>query len=181
MKRETDPLCFAALVLAVLLLAACGSPASEAPATTTSPPPTAAPPTPPPPTDTPAPPTPTPEPPPPTPTAGPMLASSVEEVAGVRRKKPGRSVIRFNEDGTLDQARMLEDLDSDPFAVNEFSFESARLHITTIRVSGVPSCGDALGIYEVRILDDDRIELVAIEDECEARRKDTATTYEVVR
>jgi hypothetical protein len=182
------------LTLVVLLLAACSGARAEPTATPTSIPPTAtATPVPPTATATPVPPTATVTPVPPTatatatrPSATPTqvftLAASLEEIAGTTwRKTVGTSYIRFYEDGTFHQARALDTLDKSPFAICRFWFEGTQMFYTELSVSGVPSCGDAIGVCEVRLLEDGRFEIVSIEDSCGPRRRDTATMYEAVR
>jgi hypothetical protein len=109
------------------------------------------------------------------------LATSAEEIVGTWHKTIGAGYIRFYEDGAFHQARALDNLDSKPFAICEFRFEGTRMFTKEISVSGVPSCGDAIGIYEVRLLEDDKIQIASIEDKCSPRRSDTATVYEPVR
>lgn len=148
-------------MLITLLLVGCGAPAAPTPM-----PPTA---------------TPTVAPPTATPTPAVRLATSVEEIAGTWQKTTGAGYIRFNEDGTFDQARAFDDLDSHPFAICEFWFEGTQMFIGECTVSGVPPCTNPVAIYEVWLLEGDRIEIVAIEDKCSARRRDTATVYDPVR
>lgn len=125
--------------------------------------------------------TPTPEPPTATSTQAFTLATSADEIAGTWQKTSGSGYIRFFEEGTFNQARALDDLDSHPFAICEFWFEGTQMVIGQCTVSGVPPCGDAVAIYEVRLFEDDRIQIVAIEDSCASRRGDTATMYDAVR
>lgn len=54
------------------------------------------------------------------------------------------------------------------------------MFIKEISVSGVPPCRDTPGIYEVRLLEGDKIQIVAIEDKCSPRRRDMAVEYEPV-
>lgn len=173
-------------MLITRLLVGCGTPAATpiAPtATPTTEPPTATPtPVPPTATPTPIPPTATPtaEPPTATPTQAITLATSADEIAGTWQKTRGTGYIRFYEEGTFHQARALDDLDSHPFAICEFWFEGTQMFIGQCSVSGVPPCGDVIAIYEVRLLEGDKIQIVAIEDSCSPRRGDTATMYDAV-
>jgi hypothetical protein len=124
---------------------------------------------------------PTPTPPPATATPTPVftLARSSQEIAGTYQKTIGAGCIRFHEDGTFRQARRLDDLEDSPFASCEFHFEGTQMHVGECKVFGVPPCNvDA--VYEVRLLEVGGIEIVAIEDECEPRRLDTATVYDGV-
>jgi hypothetical protein len=108
------------------------------------------------------------------------LATSLEELAGTWQKTIGAGCIRFDEDGTFRQARRRDALDDSPFAICETSFEGTQLLVGQCTVSGVPPCGDATAVYEVRLLESGGIEIVAIEDDCSPRRLDTATVYDPV-
>ena len=164
------------LILVVLLLAACGGAPAESTATPTPVPPTATP-TRVPPTATATAALPT-----ATPTQAFTLATSLEEIAGTTwRKTAGAGYIRFYEDGTFHQARALDALDDSPFSICRFWFEGTQMFHTELSVSGVPSCGDTIAVYEVRLLEGDRLKIVSIEDSCGPRRRDTATMYEAVR
>jgi hypothetical protein len=177
------------VTLAMLLLIGCDTTpttlVSEAPAATSTPVPSVATPTPTPlpptATPTPVPPARTPEPPTATPTQAFILATSAEEIVGTWQKTIGAGYIRFYEDGAFHQARALDNLDSKPFAICEFRFEGTQMLIKEISVSGVPSCGEPIGIYEVRLLEGGKIQIVSIKDKCSPRRGDTATVYEPVR
>ena len=156
-----------ALTWVVLLLAACGGVRAEPTATPTSVPPTVAP--------TAARPT-------VTPAQAFTLAASLEEIAGTTwRKTVGAGYLRFCEDGTFHQANALDSLDDSPFAICRFWFEGTQMFYAELSVSGVPSCGDTIGVCEVRLLEDDTLEIVSIEDSCGPRRRDMATLYEAVR
>jgi hypothetical protein len=109
------------------------------------------------------------------------LATSVEEIAGTWRKTAGVGYIRFYEDGIWRQARTLDALDGRPFAICEIWFEGTQLSVGQCTVFGVPPCGDAIAIYEARLLQGGGLHLVAIKDSCRPRKLDTATTYEAVR
>jgi hypothetical protein len=178
------------LTVVVLVLAGCGGAPTELTAAATAVPPTATPTlAPPTATSTLIPPTatPTPEPPtstlpPPTPTSTPVftLATSPEEIAGTWQKTIGAGCIRFQADGSFRQARRRDALDDSPFAICEIWFEGTQLFVGECTVSGVPPCGDAIAIYEVRLLDSGELEIVAIKDDCSPRRLDTATVYSAV-
>jgi hypothetical protein len=144
-------------VLVTLLLAGCGGAASP---------------------PTPIPPTATPTAVPPTPTPTVRLATSIEEIAGAWEKISGAGYIRFNDDGTFDQARSLGGLDSRPFATCEFWLEGSQMTIGQCRVFGVPPCTNPTASYEIWLLEGNRIEIVAINDSCSPRRNDTATVYQ---
>jgi hypothetical protein len=107
------------------------------------------------------------------------LAKSSQEIAGTYQKTIGAGCIRFQEDGTFRQVRRLNELEDSPFAICEYHFEGTQMQVGECQVSGVPPCNvDA--VYEVRLLEGGGIEIVAIDDECEPRRLDTATVYDAV-
>lgn len=159
-----------ALIFTLVFSVACASEAPE-PATPTPLPPTA--------TPTPVPPTRTPEPPTATPTPAFTLATSAEEIVGTWLEG-GAGYNRFYEDGTFHQAHALDDLDHQPYAISEFWFEGTQMFTKELSVSGVPSCGDTIGIYKVRWLEGGKIQIVSIEDNCSARRGDIAGRYKPV-
>ena len=132
-------------------------------------------------------PTPTPTPIPPTvtaipPTATPTirLATSVEEIAGIWQKTTGVGYIRFNEDSTFNQSRGFDSLDSHPFATCEIWFEGTQMFIGECNVSGVPPCRNPVAIYEVWVLEGNRIQITAVDDSCAPRRNDTVRVYQAV-
>jgi hypothetical protein len=174
----------------LLLLIGCGVPAATPlPATSTPvlPTVTAVPPTD---THTPMPSTATPTAVPPTttptvepPTAVPTQAftqvTSAEEVLGTW--SVGTYYIRFDEDGTFRQAHALETLDSQPYAISSYDFEGTKMVTVQISVSGVPSCGNQTGSYELRLRENGNLQILVIEDRCTGRAHDTAGEYRPVR
>jgi len=48
-------------------------------------------------------------------------------------------------------------------------------------VSGVSSCGDATGIYQVRLLPEGKIRITKVKEGCPPRAGDTALQYDPVR
>ena len=104
----------------------------------------------------------------PTPTQMITLVTSVEEIVGTWRKED-TLYIRIYEDGTLNKAWSLDKLDSHPYAVNKFWFEGSQMFMEEISVSGVPSCGKMTGIYEIRLFEDDNIQISTIKDQCSHR------------
>ena len=170
MSSQRLPQQMVAVTLVMLLLAGCSAPpatpASEAPAATSTPVPTVV--------------TPTPEPPTATPTPAFPLAASAEEIVGTWQHL-GVYYIRFNEDGTFHQAEALDKLDSQPYVVCKFRFEGTQMSIEEISVSGVPTCGSKIGVYEVRLLEGGKIQIVVIKDACSARAGDISREYEPVR
>lgn len=155
-------------MLIFLLLVGCGAPAAEPiPAPSTA-------------TDTPIPPTTatsTTEPPTSTPTPAFTLATSIEDVVGTWYNPNKNIYLRFYEDGTFHHAHGLDD---EPHAINEFQFEGEEMFIKTISVSGVPSCGDEIGTYKVRLYPNGTIQIAKIKDNCLPRLGETALKFDPV-
>lgn len=161
-----------ALLLA-LLLAGCAAPASTPasilqPATSTAIPPTAAP--------TALPPTVTPTAIPPTSTSTPdyIKAASLADITGTWYNPNKKLYLRFYEDGFLHHSHTLAEIDTAPYAKHEIWFEGTQLSLKQLEVSGVPSCGDTIGIYEIRLYPKDNIQIVKIKDSCPQRAGNTA-------
>ena len=153
------------LMTLVMIASACGS----------TPTPIAAPPT--------SAPTPTPTAAPPTVAPTPVftLATSIKDIIGTWNNADKSVYLRFYEDGTLHQSHSLDNLDNKPYAKSEVWFEGAQMFLKETAVSGVPSCGDTPGIYEVRLLPDGKIRIVRIKEKCSPRAGDTALQYDPVR
>jgi hypothetical protein len=93
----------------------------------------------------------------------------------------GRGYIRFDEDGTFRQAYTLDKLDSQPYAIDSYQFDGTRMVATEISVSGVPSCGEKIGTYEIRLLESGNIWVEVIKDRCTKRAIDLPGEYVLVR
>jgi hypothetical protein len=168
-------------ILAIVsLLASCSPPqaptqvlpepaASRLPPTSTTLPST---PTAPPPSATPRPPTPT----APEPYA---VVKEAQEIIGTWKFSES-DFTRFYEDGTMHDAYSLAQLDDDPFAVNTYEFEEAKLILRELSVSGIPSCGGKVGTYEIRLLQSGNLQIVVIKDSCGPRAGDTHGIYKHV-
>jgi hypothetical protein len=114
---------------------------------------------------------------PPPPGSEAVVAASAEEVLGTWVSQAGAVAIRFDEDGTLRSARSTNTLESAPYAVSSYRFEDAAMIVTEVAVSGVPSCGDAVGRYKVWLLENGHVQIVATDDLCEARSSDMTREY----
>ena len=142
--------------------------------------------------ETPEPATPTPLPPtatlasptaPPTsaPTQAFTLATSIEDIIGTWHSSRKNLYLRFYGNGTLHHSHSLDSLDYQPYAISEIWFEGTQMYLKEKAVSGVPSCGDTPGIYEVRLFPDGKIQIVRIKEKCSPRAGDTALQYDPVR
>jgi hypothetical protein len=126
-------------------------------------------------------PTPTAAPPTSAPTQAFTLATSIKDIMGTWHNEGKGIYLRFYEDGTLHQSHSLGGLDNRPYAISEVWFEGTQIFLKETAVSGVPSCGDTPGIYEVRLLPDGKIRIVRIKEKCSPRAGDTALQYDPVR
>jgi hypothetical protein len=117
---------------------------------------------------------------PPTATAPePYTLPEAEELLGTW-KFSDMDFTRFYEDGTVHEAYSLAQLDADPFAVNRFELEAGRMTLRELSVSGVPPCGDKVGVYELRLLEGGKLQMVTIRDACYPRAGDVEGMYERV-
>jgi len=168
------------VTLVALLLAGCAAPASTPasvlqPATPTAIPPTVAP--------TPIPPTVTPTAIPPTSTSTPdyIKATSLADILGTWYNPNKKLYLRFYEDGFLHHSHSLDEIDTAPYAKHEIWFDGTQISLKQLEVSGVPSCGDAIGIYEIRLYSKGNIQIVKIKDSCPQRAGETALPFMPVR
>ena len=112
------------------------------------------------------------------PTQAITLATSSEEVLGTWCR--GNDCIRFDEDGTFRLARDLVSLESNSFAINSFQFEDTTMVTSEVSVSSAESCGDAIGRYEIFLLESGSIQVKPIEDQCSPRKIVISKPYEPV-
>ncbi|HSL95673.1 MAG TPA: hypothetical protein VLA35_07145 [Thermoleophilia bacterium] len=106
-----------------------------------------------------------------------VVATSAEEILGTWVSQIGAVAIRFDEDGTLRSARSTRTLESAPYTVRSYRFEDAVMLVTEVAVSGVPSCGDAVGRYKVWLLENGHLQIVAIGDMCDGRASEMTREY----
>ena len=173
------------LILLIVTVAGCTSrPPSPAPSTATE---TSAPPTatgtsvPPTATETPSPPTATGTSASPTATA-PLpftLAAQAKDLIGTWRHRRG-SYIRFYDDGTWHVGFSLSSLDSMPPIANTYAFDGSQIRVKEISNATGLSCGSDVGIYEVRLLEGEGIQIAVISDTCFQRATDIPGVYEAV-
>jgi hypothetical protein len=107
-----------------------------------------------------------------------FVVTAAEEVLGTWVSQMGAVAVRFDEDATLRSARSVGTLGSAPYAINSYRFEDGVMLVTELEVSGVPSCGEAVGRYKVWRLDGGNLHIVAIDDLCEGRSSDMTREYE---
>ena len=76
---------------------------------------------------------------------------------------------QFNEDGTYRFGSSIEGLVERPWVKGEYWFEKGQFFKKEIEVHNVPACGNAIGIYEVKMLENGNLVFTIVEDECEPR------------
>lgn len=104
-----------------------------------------------------------------------VVVTSAEQVLGTWRYLAAR--MRFDDDGTVRQSWSAGTLDSAPYAISSFRFEGGEMLVTELAVSGVPTCGDAVGRYRVWLLESGELQIVAIDDPCPARSSDMTRVF----
>jgi len=104
-----------------------------------------------------------------------VVVTSAEQVLGTWHVRT--HYLRFDEDGTFREAVGQSALDATPYAIADYRFEDGEMLVTEVAVSGVPSCGDAGGRYEVRLLEGGDLQLVLLEDSCRDRSGNIARVY----
>jgi hypothetical protein len=103
------------------------------------------------------------------------VATSAEQVVGTWHV--GTTFLRFDDDGTFRSASSANTLESAPYVINSYRFEDGGMLVGELAVSGVPSCGDAVGRYRVWLLERGQLQIVAIDDPCPGRSDDMTRVY----
>jgi len=118
---------------------------------------------------------------PPTATApGPYsVITDIEQVLGTW-KFSDADFTRFYPDDTYHDAYSLTELDNAPYAVNRIEFKDGYVLAREVSVSGVPPCGGTVGVYELRLLQSGKLQIVVIKDLCGPRAGDTQGLYEPI-
>jgi hypothetical protein len=107
----------------------------------------------------------------PTESAGYVVVTLPEQILGSWTSTYGAAAIRFDADGSYREAWGASMLDVAPFVISTYRFDAAVMLVAGGTVVGVPSCGEAVGRYEVRLLESGSIQMVVIEDPCIDRRE----------
>lgn len=105
------------------------------------------------------------------------IATSIEQVVGTWAAQTGAAVVRLDRDSLLRAAWGSGLLESAPYAINAVRFEDGFMLVTEREVTGVPSCGDAVGRYKVWQLEGGHLRVFAIDDPCDARASDMTREY----
>ncbi len=103
----------------------------------------------------------------------PALATSASDIVGIwtRLGAGAPAFLQFEADGAMTYARgKQENLQSQPFAVNEFTFQGMQLLVKPgTSVLADEACANVTGIYEAQLLENGNLRLVVIEDACQRR------------
>jgi hypothetical protein len=102
------------------------------------------------------------------------IAASVDDIVGTWYSSFKNLYLRFYEDRLLHQAHSIDSLDLHPYAKCDIWFEDTQMYLKEKKVYGVPSCGEEIGIYEVRLYSEGTIQIVKVRDRCSPRAGDTA-------
>jgi hypothetical protein len=86
--------------------------------------------------------------------------------------------LQINSDGTCRQSYKLDGLTGVPEVECTYTFEGPNLLITAVKLNGVPECPSPTGEYEVRLIAEGQIELVAAKDNCTPRIRSTRGEYQ---
>jgi hypothetical protein len=86
--------------------------------------------------------------------------------------------LQINSDGTCRQSYSLDGLNDIPEVECEYIFEGTDVLFTVVKLNNVPECPSATGRYQIRLLADDQIGLVATGDSCAPRVRSTRGEYQ---
>ena len=73
---------------------------------------------------------------------------------------------QYNQDGTFRFAPSTEELEDRPRAIGEFWFEGGLYFEKEIESYNLPSCGNTVGSYEVRLLENGNLLFTEVDDKC---------------
>lgn len=103
--------------------------------------------------------------------------TSFEDIAGTYLRGPGHGPIyfQFSEDGTWHASSNRDLVEDRPQSIMETRFEGTKVFLKETKSTG---CGDDLeAIYEIHLLENGNLQLVAIEDKCLHRSGDFETEW----
>ncbi len=107
--------------------------------------------------------------------------TSFEDIAGFYLRGPGHGPIyfQFSEDGTWHASSNRDLVEDRPQSIMEARFEGTKIFLTETKST---ACGDdnLEAIYEIHLLENGNLELVAIEDPCAHRSSDFQAEWEPV-
>jgi hypothetical protein len=107
--------------------------------------------------------------------------TSEDDVLGTWHSRAKEVYLGFYGKGNMRQASALDRLESQPSAVNAIEFDGTQMFVKTVSESGVIPCeDDDVGVYEVRLLPDGKLQIKIVEEPCRARANHTALTYDPV-
>jgi hypothetical protein len=115
------------------------------------------------------------------PTRTPQLATSASDILGLWLGIDNRDGMyrQFNEDGTCQEAKVRDAIDTNPLVRCTFYFDGTDLYITDTYVdSSLSPCPSDVSIYRVQLIDRNTIEFIEVEDTCTPRTRTRAQTHE---
>ena len=104
--------------------------------------------------------------------------TSFEDIAGFYERGPGHAAIyfQFSEDGTWHASSNRDLVEDRPQLIMETRFEGTKVFLKETK--GTSYCADDLeAIYEIHLLENGNLQLVAIEDKCLHRLGDFETEW----
>lgn len=119
--------------------------------------------------------------------AEPAVAKSAAEIVGTwvthGKLTTGENVyLRFDKDGTVRGGMVMDKLNSEPHITDSYEFKGAEMLVTEVSVaSGVPSCGNIVGHYEIQLLESGSILIGRINEHCLLRAVFLEGEYKPVR
>jgi hypothetical protein len=91
-----------------------------------------------------------------------VVVTSAEQVLGTWHVRT--HYLRFDEDGTFRKAVGQSALESTPYLIEDYRFEGGVMLVTHVARPCASGPGDAVGRYEVRILESGDLQIVLLED-----------------
>ncbi len=95
--------------------------------------------------------------------------TSFEDIAGTTYKRgPGHSPIylQFTEDGTWNASTIRDLVEDNPLHIYESGFEGTKLFVKALKETEYSCDDNPEAIYEIHLLENGNLQLVAIEDKC---------------
>jgi len=86
--------------------------------------------------------------------------------------------LQINSDDTCRQSYSLDGLTDVPEVECTYIFDGTYFSLTAVKLNGVPECPSLTGKYEVRLISEDQIELIAAKDNCAPRIMSTRGEYQ---
>ena len=111
----------------------------------------------------------------------PVLDTNAEMLIGTWQPlsdNPDATFLQFNSDGTCRQAFNLDRMTNIPDVECTYIFDGTYISLTAVKLNGVSPCASPTAKYEVQLMADNQIQLVAFEETCSRRRNSTQYTFQ---